>query len=371
MDLNHLRNEIDKLDKQILSDFEKRMELCTKVALYKKENNMQIFQKGREKDILKRVRENSPEHLKDGSAALFTEIMDISKCLQQQELLKGKDFIDPVPLKVDENVKIGCQGTSGANSEAAARKLFGDKEIIFYQEFEDVFSAVEKGEIQFGIIPIHNTTAGSVTQNYDLMRKYDAYIVRTVKVEITNCLASKKGTKLSDIEKVYSHPQALKQCSKFLKEIGFDPVEAKNTATAAKYVAETSKPCAAICSENCAKLYDLEILRSNISDVIPNYTRFICIANKFMLSDDAKTIAVTLELPNNAGSLYRLLTKFFVNNLNLEKIENRPIADGSFDVIFYLDFSGNINDPKARSLLLELSDELDYFKFLGNYSEEP
>ena len=165
MDLNHLRNEIDKLDKQILSDFEKRMELCTKVALYKKENNMQIFQKGREKDILKRVRENSPEHLKDGSAALFTEIMDISKCLQQQELLKGKDFIDPVPLKVDENVKIGCQGTSGANSEAAARKLFGDKEIMFYQEFEDVFSAVEKGEIQFGIIPIHNTTAGSVTQN--------------------------------------------------------------------------------------------------------------------------------------------------------------------------------------------------------------
>ncbi|MGN1481687.1 bifunctional chorismate mutase/prephenate dehydratase [Porcipelethomonas sp.] len=371
MDLDLLRNEIDKLDKEILSAFEKRMDLCRQVAIYKKENNLPIFQEGREKEIIKKVRNNAPAHLEDSSAALFTEIMDISKCLQQQELLKNKSFIEPVPFDITGNARIGCQGTSGSNSETAARKLFNDKEIVFYQEFEDVFSAVENGDIQFGIIPIHNSTAGSVTQNYDLMRKYNVFIARTVKVEITNCLAVKKGTKFSDIEKVYSHPQALKQCSKFIKESGFEPVESKNTATAAKYVIETSKPCAAICSENCAKLYNMEILRTNISDVIPNFTRFICISKQFMISKDAKTIAVTLEIPNTKGSLFRLLTKFFVNNMNLEKIESRPIADGSFDVMFYLDFSGNINDPKVKSLLIELSDELEYFKFLGNYSEEP
>ena len=159
MDLNQLRNDIDKLDKEILSAFEKRMDLCRQVALYKKENNLPIFQEGREKEIIKKVRDRSPEHLKDGSAALFTEIMDISKCLQQQELLKEKDFIRPIPLNMNCTGKIGCQGTSGSNSEAAARKLFSENEIVFYQEFEDVFEAVEKGDIQFGIIPIHNSTA--------------------------------------------------------------------------------------------------------------------------------------------------------------------------------------------------------------------
>lgn len=370
MDLNLLRTEIDKLDHEILNAFEKRMDLCRQVALYKKENNLPIFQEGREKEIIKKVREKCPEHLKDGSAALFTEIMDISKCLQQQELLKDRDFQQALPLDMNCTGKIGCQGTSGSNSETAARKLFEKNEIVFYQEFEDVFNAVENGDIQFGIIPIHNSTAGSVTQNYDLMRKYNVYIVRTVKVEITNCLAVRKGTKPENIRKIYSHPQALKQCSGFLKKGGYEPVESKNTATAAKYVSESDFDCGAICSENCAELYDMEIIKTGISNVIPNFTRFICISKDFLVSDDAETIAVTLEIPNTKGSLYRLLTKFFVNDMNLEKIESRPVADGSFDVMFYLDFTGNINNPKVKSLLTELSDELEYFKFLGNYSED-
>lgn len=371
MDLELLRNEIDKIDKEMLTAFEKRMDLCRQVALYKKENNLPVFQKGREKEIIKRVRENSSENLKDGSAALFTEIMDISKCLQQQELLKTKPFIEPVSSEIKLTGKIGCQGTSGSNSETAARKLFKDGEIKFYKEFEDVFTAVENGEIQFGVIPIHNSTAGSVTQNYDLMRKHNVYIARTTKVEITNCLAAKKGTTIGSVKKVYSHPQALKQCSAFLKDGGFEVVESQNTATAAKYVSESDNSCAAVCSENCAKLYDLEILKRNISNVVPNFTRFICISKDFIVTDDANTIAVNLELSNDKGSLYRLLTKFFINDMNLEKIESRPIADGSFDVMFYLDFTGNIKNAKVKALLNELSDELEYFRFLGNYSETP
>lgn len=369
MDLNALREEIDKLDRVILDAFEKRMELCRKVALYKKENGMQIFQAGREKAIIQKVRDNSPDELKGASAALFTEIMDISKCLQQQAILKEKSFMESAPLDLNSGGKIGCQGTTGSNSETAARKLFKNNEIVFYSEFKDVFRAVENGEIEFGMIPIYNSTAGSVTQNYDLIREHNVYIAGTVNIEITNCLAARESVAFEDIVKVYSHPQALKQCSEYLSDGEFEPVEFQNTATAAKYVSECEKPCAVICSESCAELYGLKILKRNISNVIPNFTKFICITKKFTLSDDAETISVSLEIPNKKGSLYRLLTKFFVNDLDLEKIESRPIADGSFDVRFFLDFAGNVNDPNVRSLLIELSDELDDFKFFGNYRE--
>lgn len=370
MDLDALRVEIDKLDRTILDSFEKRMGLCREVALYKKANNMQIFQSEREKQIIAKVKDNSPEDLKEASAALFTEIMDISKCLQQQALLKESSFIEPLPLDMNSGGKVACQGTGGSNSETAARKLFAENEIVFYSEFEDVFKAVESGEVQFGILPIYNSTAGSVAPNYDLLRKYNVYIAKTVKVEITNCFAVKHGTDPEKIKKVYSHPEALKQCSEYLKKGNYEPVEAKNTATAAKYVSETASACAAICSENCAELYGLDILEKNISNVIPNYTRFICVTKDFRLADDAKTVSVTLELPNTKGSLYRLLTKFFVNDMDLEKIESRPIADGSFDVRFFLDFTGNVNEPKVKSLLVELEDELEEFKFLGNHSEK-
>ncbi len=371
MDLNALRIEIDKLDKVILESFEKRMELCRNVALYKKENNMQIFQSEREKQIIEKVMNNSPEDLKGASASLFTEIMDISKCLQQQALLKERDFIKPLPLDMCSGGKVACQGTAGSNSETAARMLFEDNQIVFYNEFDEVFKAVEKGDAEFGILPINNSTAGSVTQCYDLLRKNNVYIAKTVKIEITNCFAVKPGTDVSKISKVYSHPQALSQCSEYLRRGKYEPVEAKNTATAAKYVSETPSACAAICSENCAELYGLEIVEKNISNVIPNFTRFICVTKDFRLSDDAKTVSLILELPNTNGSLYRLLTKFFVNDMSLEKIESRPVADGSFDVRFFLDFAGNINDTKVKSLLVELQDELgDDFKFIGNYSEK-
>lgn len=369
MDLDQLRIEIDKIDKNILNSFEKRMDLCRQVAIYKMENNLPVFQEGREKDIIKKVRDNSPEHLKDSSAVLFTEIMDISKLLQQNELFRDKKLLNSQPLRISKDHVVGCQGRSGSNSETAAKKIFSDNKIKFYNDFEDVFIAVENGEVDFGIIPIHNSTAGSVTQSYDLMRKHNVYIVKSIKIEITNCLAVRPGVKINNIKKVYSHPQALSQCSSFIQKNGFEPVESVNTAMAAEFVSKSSGDCAAICSENCAKLYNMEILEKGISNVIPNYTRFICISKEFLISDDADTISVNLKLPNSTGSLYRLLTKFFVNDMNLSKIESRPLADGSFNVMFYLDFTGNVSDPKVHSLIAGLSEELEYFKFLGNFSE--
>lgn len=368
MDLQELRNEIDSLDREILTAFEKRMQLCRGVAKYKTQNNLPVFQSGREKEIIEKVTKNSPEDLKAGAAALFTEIMDISKSLQQQYIFGSKSFMESKPFTIDPNAAVGCQGISGSNSEAAARKLFKDNEITFYHEFEDVFSAVENEEIQYGILPIHNSTAGSVTQTYDLMKKHDVYIAKTIKFEITHCLAAKKGTKSEDIKTVYSHPQALAQCSAFLRRNGFQTVPYENTATAAKLASENDG-IAAVCSEECAALYNLEIIKKGIANTIPNFTRFICITKDLCVPEDAGTIAVTLEIPNSEGSLYRILTKFFVNGMNLEKIESRPVADGSFDVMFYLDFEGNISDTKTSALLDELKNQLDYFKFLGNYSE--
>ncbi len=369
MNLDQLREQIDVIDNDILSAFEKRMDLCRQVALYKIENNLPVFHPGREQVIIDKVRDKSPERLKDASAVLFTEIMDISKSLQQAEFFREKKLSEASPLKISVESKIGCQGMPGSNSEAAARKVFAENNITFYHNFEDVFKAVENGNVDFGIIPIHNSTAGSVTQSYDLMRKYNVYIAKTIRTEITNCLAVKKGTKLSDIRSVYSHPQALSQCSIFIGEQGYEPVESVNTATAAEFVSRSGGDCGAICSESCAELYGMEILQKNISNVIPNFTRFIVITKDFLVSDDADTVSVNLRLPNSAGSLYRLLTKFFIHDMNLSKIESRPVADGSFDVLFYLDFTGNISDTKVQSLLAELSSELEYFKFLGNFSE--
>lgn len=371
MDLNELREDIDVIDNQILDLFEKRMKLCTDVALYKKENNLPIFQSSRENQIIEKVK-NKTENpdFKDSAAAFFTSIMDISKYLQQQEIMKDCSDIDFIEIEnLSGAKKIGCQGTSGANSETAALMIFGDKPLTFYQTFEDVFRAVENDDVDYGIIPVQNSTAGSVTPAYDLMRKYNFHIVRTVCVEITNCLAVKNDIEIKDIKNVYSHPQALSQCSDFLERFNLMGQQYGNTATAAKFVAQSDDDIAVICSEDCARNLGLKILAKGISNFVPNYTKFICISKEFRILPDADTISVILNIPNNPGSLYRLLSKFFAGGMNLDKIESRPIKNGSFDAMFYLNFKGNIRDEKVRCLIKGLEGELEYFKLLGAYSD--
>ncbi|MGN0606576.1 MAG: bifunctional chorismate mutase/prephenate dehydratase [Oscillospiraceae bacterium] len=370
MDLNELRCEIDKLDSQILDIFEKRMELCKQVAVYKKENNMPVMQGNREQQIIDNVKKKSPEYLEEGAAALFFSIMDISKSLQQYEIYKNIPFRKSTPFKPQNAKNIICQGVEGANSEEAAVKLFGDdKNIIFCSDFNDVFNAVENNEADFGVLPILNSTAGSVTQTYDLMKKHSFYINSSVDIEICHCLAVKKGTAKEDITAVYSHPHALSQCSEFIRKNDFKTVSYINTATSARYVSESDECIAAICSERCAALYGLEIIERNIADTYPNYTKFICISKDFIRPDDADTVSVMITLPHKTGSLYRLLEKFFVSGLNLKKIESRPIADGSFNVVFYMDFEGNVDNEKVSSLITEMCDTYEDFRFLGNFKK--
>ncbi len=366
MNLNEILSEIYLMDKEILDLFQKRMNLCRKVAAYKIENNMQVFQASREQQILDKMESLAEDDLKPASRALFTVIMDISKKLQQQ-LISEKE---PQPVLSLPNFqaaeKVGCQGCPGANSETAIRSFFPNHEPLYYPSFHEVFEAVEAGEIKYGVLPIYNSTAGSVTQTYDLMGKYNFFITAMNQVEVANCLAVRKGTKLSEITRVYSHPQALSQCSTFIKKHGLKMKDYDNTATAARMVAESDQPIAAICSERCAYLSGLEILESRISNVLPNYTRFICITKEVEVAPEADVISIMLTLPNEPGILSKLLMKFFLQSIDLVKIENRPIRDGSFDVVFYIDFKGNLRDRSTALFLTELCTSCKEFKLLGN-----
>lgn len=366
MNLNEIRTQIDKMDRELLALFQNRMNLCRDVAAYKKANHLPIFQEEREKQILDKMEELAEDDMKSGAKALFTVIMDISKQMQRQMISSDEEAHEFAYPDFNKAKKVGCQGCPGANSETASKIFFPNHEPVYYPSFHQVFEAVESGEIEYGVLPVYNSTAGSVTQTYDLMGEYNFFITAMNQVEVANCLAVRKGTKMEDITRVYSHPQALSQCSDFIKRNHLKIKDYDNTATAARMVAESNEPIAAICSERCAKLTGLEILETRISNVLPNFTRFICISKEIEVSEEADIISVMLTLPNVPGILSKLLMKFFIQNIDLVKIENRPIRDGSFDVVFYIDFKGNIRDRSISLFITELCKTCKKFKLLGN-----
>lgn len=370
MDLNELRNEIDAIDEKLLKLFADRMDVCRRVAEYKRENNVPIMQNGREEEIIRRARENSPEGLEDSSELLFSEIMDISKSLQHRDFFyKTGKVLEPKLFLPKMARHIACPGVEGSNTEAAAQKFFPGKEINYYKSFEDVIQAVLKNEADFGVIPIQNSTAGNVTETFELLAKQNIYITAATKIEINHCLAAKKGTSFMDVTKVFSHPQALSQCSEFLRENSLYATESLNTSIAAKKVAYSKEPYACICNRHCAEINGLEILNDNISNADKNLTRFICIAKDFYATENSRIISVSISIPHKKGSLYRLLTRFAVNGLNLVRIENKPVAGTDFEVIFFCDFEGRFDDLKVCALMNELKSESSYFRFLGNYCE--
>ncbi len=367
MELNEIRVEIDKLDRELQQLFEQRMQLCREVAQYKKAHNMPVFQADREQLILDRVEKNAAEGLGAASRTLFSNIMSISSQLQQKMLVAAEAAPEIACPHMETAVKIGCQGITGANSETAARAFFPNRDIAFYPTFEQVFAAVEAGELEYGVLPIYNSTSGTVTQTVDLMGKYSFFITAMNQVEVTHCLAALPGTKLEDIRMVYSHPQALSQCSDFLDARHLPRHEDSNTAVSAQMVAESGDhTIAAICSADCAKHNHLEILASRISNVVPNFTQFICITKDMQVAPEASVISVMLTLSNEPGSLSRILNKFFLYGLDMTKIESRPIRDGSFDVVFHIDFKGNLRDRSIAAFLNDLCKSCREFKLLGN-----
>lgn len=369
MDLQELRKQINEIDEQMLKLFEKRMAIASQVAEYKIKNKLPVFQSDREKEIIQKVRNNVAYGLENGAEVLYNTIMDISKSQQYQEFFSDSASIEYSPFEYSMVKKIACPGTYGSYSEIAAKQISSCADISFYNSFDEVFEAVIKGECDFGILPIQNSTAGSVTQTYELMKRYNFYIVGGTKVKVDHCLAVRQDVAFEDINTVLSHEQGLMQCSEFLKQSGFKTKEYVNTALAAEFVKNSSQPYAAICSEECADEMGLKVLKTNIGNVYDNYTRFILISKDILISDDADIISVSLSTPHSRSALYRLLTKFSVSGLNLLRLENKPIATKDFDVVFYLDFEGSVKSREVVSLLSQLSSELTYFKFLGNFKE--
>lgn len=375
MDLLELRNEIDKLDDELIPLLLKRMDISRQVAEYKVQNGIPVLNEQRELEILEDVASKCAEQ-GEVIKTVFSAIMDASRALQHKIIGGGVELRNLISnAKCEKNLTangepIACQGVQGAYSGEAAKALFPDSPIDFHKQFEDVFEAVNQNKARFGIIPVENSTAGSVHESYDLIMKYKFFIVGAYDLRVDHCLCAKPGVKFEDIENVYSHTQALSQCNIFLKNFDFTGITFSNTAAAAKFVSESEKNnIAAICSESAAKKYGLKIIRKGIQNVTNNTTRFIVISKELVIDEDAEKISLIFSAPHRTGSLYRVLGRFSMTGLNLTKLESRPVANGRFDYYFYVDILGSVRDEQTLDLLCALSDELPEFSFLGNYYE--
>ena len=378
MSLPKYREEIEKIDDEILKLFSKRMETAAKIGAYKKENGLPIHVPAVEKQKILKAIENSPEDIREYSPLLFSLLFEMSRSYQNRLNGVNSELTEKIQKAVDETEKIfpdsptvACQGVPGAYSQAACERLFRYPKTMYVSSFEAVFSAIEAGLCEYGILPIENSNAGSVQSVYDLMMKHHFYIVRSVRIKVSHHLLVKPGTKLSDIREIYSHEQAISQCSHFLAQLpNVSVIACENTAVAAKKVAESERnDIAALASEQSKKLYGLESLQSSVQNTDNNYTRFICISKNLMIFPGADRTSLMMTLPHEQGSLYRTLSRFYALGINLNKLESRPIPDKEFEFMFYFDLDTPVYSPNLIQLIGELPTVCDTFQYLGSYSE--
>ncbi len=374
-DLGKLREQIDGIDAQIAALYEKRMEISGKVAEYKIETGKKVFDKQREEEKLSHLRTLvDGDFNKNGITELFELIMSISR-KRQYQLLTEKGAIGRLPfIGVEElekgKARVVFQGAEGAYSQAAMMQYFGEQINSFHVDtFRDACVAIDEGSADYAVLPIENSTAGVVSEIYDLLVEFENYIVGEQVIRIEHCLMGLPGTKLSDIHTVYSHPQSLMQSARFLLEHpSWKQISMKNNAFAAKKVKEEKdRSQAAIASEYAAKLYGLEVLEKGINQSVSNSTRFIIVTNQKIFKKDAKKVSICFELPHESGSLYHMLSHIIYDKLNMNKIESRPIEERNWEYRFFIDFEGNLGDSAVKNALRGLRDEARNLRILGNY----
>lgn len=375
MDLSQLRKEIDDIDGQLIPLLLKRMSISQQVAEYKVKNKIPVLNEQREQEILNNVALKCGD-MGEMIKTVFSATMDASRALQHKIIGGGEELRELVNASFSQNSlearggSIACQGVQGANSASAAEGMFPGSPIKFYTQFEDVFEAVNRGEAKFGVIPVENSTAGSVHEAYDLIMKYRFYVVKACDLGVEHCLCARQGVRYEDITDVYSHPQALSQCNNFITNFDFTGINYSNTAAAAKYVSKSGKNnIAAICSEQAAKEFGLKIIKKGIQNTENNQTRFIVISKKLIIPGDANKISLIFSVSHKTGSLYRVLGRFSMAGLSLTKLESRPIENKTFNYHFYADVMGSVRDESTLDLMCALSDELPEFEFLGNFNE--
>ena len=373
--LEELRNELDRIDPQIIQLYEERMSICEEVGEIKIEEGRKVFDRNREQQKLAQVtREAKDPFYKKGLTELFEQLMSQSRKLQYQ-LLTKKGALGRLPfIGVEEldwkNSRVVFQGTDGAYSQAAMHKFFSkDVNSFHVQTFRDAMEAIEEGSADFAVLPIENSSAGMVSEMYDLLEEFENYIVGEVILPINHYLVGTENTTLESIERVYSHPQALMQCSKFLDRHGsWQQIGAANTAVAAKKILNENDPTqAAICSEHAAEIYGLKILEEKINHNHNNSTRFIVVTNQKIFLKKAQKISICFEGMHESGSLYHMLSHFIYNGINMNHIESRPVQGKNWEYRFFVDFEGNLNDAAVQNALRGLTEETLGLKILGNY----
>lgn len=377
-ELEQLRGDIDAIDRQIVDLMKQRMETVAQVAEYKKANNIPVLDSGRERALLSKVGQEAGEELADYIQSMYRTIMAASRSYENGKLGRGSKVYDGIKKAMEETPQlfpqrptVACQGIEGAYSQIACDRLFKAPSIMYFQSFDHVFKAVESGMCQYGILPIENSTAGSVNAVYDLMIRHNFSIVRSARLKVSHNLLAKPGTKLEDIRDVYSHEQALHQCAGYLaglKNVAVHVVE--NTAVAARMVAQSDRSdVAALSSRFCAEQYDLEIVQDNVQDQDNNYTRFICISKKPEIYPGADRTSLMMTLPHKPGTLYNVLAKFYALNINLQKLESRPLPSREFEFMFYFDVEASVYAPEMEKLFRDLEAESEQLRYLGTYHE--
>lgn len=374
MDLLTLRNQLDVIDAQIVELYEKRMEICGQVAEYKIATGKKVFDRQREQEKLAKVKSlTHNEFNSHGIEELFEQIMSMSRKLQYQ-LLNARGSEGKLPfIGVDRletgRARVVFQGAEGAYSQAAMMKYFGEQVNCFHVEtFRDAMSAIDEGSADFAVLPIENSTAGVVSEIYDLLVEFENYIVGEQVIPIEHCLLGVPGAQIEDIKTVYSHPQSLMQSARYLAAHSWQQISMQNNAFAARKVKEEQDETqAAIAGEHAGKLYGLEVLEKGVNDENNNSTRFIIVTNQKIFRKDAGKISLCLEVPHKSGSLYRILSHFIYNNLNMCKIESRPMPDRTWEYRFFIDFEGNLADSAVKNALRGLREEARNMKILGNY----
>lgn len=374
MDLAELRGQLDEIDAKIVELYEKRMEISKGVAQYKIETGKKVLDKAREEEKIQKVKALTHNEFNSyGVAELFEQIMAMSRKLQYQMIAENGGYNKLPFIKVDdletEKARVVFQGAEGAYSHAAMMQYFGDEVNSFHVDtFRDAMIAIDEGRADFAVLPIENSTAGIVSEIYDLLVEFENYIVGEQVIKIEHCLMAVPGTKIEDIKTVYSHPQSLMQSARYLNNHSWQQISMQNNAFAAKKVAEEQdKTQAAIAGEHAAKLYGLEVLEKGVNQSSTNSTRFIIVTNQKIFKEDAKKVSICFEVPHESGSLYHMLSHFIFNNLNMNKIESRPIEDRNWEYRFFIDFDGNLSDSAVKNALRGLREEARNMKILGNY----
>ncbi len=378
MELTELRQEIDRIDDEIVRLFGERMDIAAQISDYKKEHDMPIFQPARERAKLQDVAKKAGPEMENYTRVLYSMLFELSRSYQSKRSAAVSPLYAQITQAIENTPKlfpkapmVACQGVEGAYSQIACEKIFQNPFILYFKNFEAVFSAIEQGMCQYGILPIENSTAGSVKKVYDLMQKHNFSIVRTFRLKIDHNLLAKPGVALSEIKEIYSHEQALNQCSEFLQGLtGVNIIPVGNTAIAAEMVASSDRrDVAALSSRACAELYGLHCLAASVQDKGNNRTRFLCISKNLEIYPGSDKTSIMMVLPHRPGSLYKVLARLYTLGINVTKLESRPIPDREFEFMFYFDLETSIYSEEFVQLICELDELCEEFKYFGSFTE--